>query len=401
VTSAGHNLQDGTSVIINITLGNMAANGIRVVDVIDANSFSVPVDSNNNTGTGGWQSLDIFSLNSTDGEGDGPYTPGTGTWTSNYWNDKYHGVLLRGSGLLVKDVNLFYFPGTAVEIHRGGAGGPTGPRLPFDRANSRVWDCKVNRAYRGFLINAPAFVGRLEGFALRDYGIKFTAPGVQIDGELHFYGVGIGGVDEPAVWFAAGADNCVGGPIYAENAPIAMLVESSGNRLGPIYSRVGFSKNIEIKGERNAIGPVSIDVSANATGITIHDQFNKVLGGSIQIDAASSAVGIHIPSGGESGNGLVIRDIRFFGADPDAGTAITTDAVLNNCTIEAHFHTIGTGIDLNPGGNSKLGTNNYININTTNVNTNEINLPSSWDDDESGDGTRNRIWINGVEQVSN
>jgi hypothetical protein len=395
VTSAGHNLQDGTSVIINITSGNMAANGIRVVDVIDANSFSVPVDSNNNTGTGTWQSLDIFSLDSTDGDGEGPYTPGTGTWTSTYWADKYHGVLLRGSGLLVKDVNLFYFPGTAVEIQRGGAGGPTGPRLPFDRANSRVWDCKVNRAYRGFLINAPAFVGRLEGFALRDYGIKFTAPGVQIDGELHFYGVGIGGADEPAVWFATGADNCVGGPIYAENAPIAMLVESSGNRLGPIHSIVGFSKNLVIKGERNIIGPVNIEVSANATGITLHDQFNKVLGGSIEL-LSTTANGIHIESGGDSGNGLVIRDIRFHGGiSTTQGTAITTNAVLNNCTIEAHFHTIGTGIDLNPGGNSKLGTNNYININTTNVNTATINMPSSWDDDS------NRIWINGVEQQDN
>jgi hypothetical protein len=117
VTSAGHNLQDGTSVIINITSGNMAADGIRVVDVIDANSFSVPVDSNNDTGTGSWQSLDIFSLDGTNGENEGPYTPGTGTWSSTYWGDKYDGMLLRGSGLLVKDVNLFYFPGTALVIH--------------------------------------------------------------------------------------------------------------------------------------------------------------------------------------------------------------------------------------------------------------------------------------------
>jgi hypothetical protein len=204
--------------------------------------------------------------------------------------------------------------------------GPTGPKLPFDRENSRVWGCKVNRAYRGFLINAPAFVGRLEGFALRDYGIKFTAPGVQIDGELHFYGVGIGGTDEPAVWFATGADNCVGGPIYAENAPIAMLVESSGNMLGPIYSLQGFSKNLVIKGERNTIGPVSIDAAANATGITIGDQLNRILGGSIELKA-TTAKGIHIESGGDSGNGLVIRDIRFFG-----GLSITRSLQRRRCS---------------------------------------------------------------------
>jgi hypothetical protein len=267
--------------------------------------------------------------------------------------------------------------------------------LPFDRANSRVWDCKVNRAYSGFLINAPAFVGRLEGFALRDYGIKFTAPGVQIDGELHFYGVGIGGVDEPAVWFATGADNCVGGPIYAESSPVTMLVESSGNVLGPIHSHSGFSKNIIIKGERNTLGPVDIEVEANATGVTFHDRFNKLIGGSIEIDEDSSAVGVHIASGTDSGKGLVIRDIRFFGASQFAGTAITTDAVLSDCTIEVHFQRVATGIDLDPGGQSKLGTGNTIRVTVADDVSEAINLPSTWDD------TENQIWINGIQQEDN
>jgi hypothetical protein len=49
------------------------------------------------------------------------------------------------------------------------------------------------------MVDTDAAVGKLEGFDLRDYCIKFTMPGAQIDGSLHFYGVGLDGVDQPAV----------------------------------------------------------------------------------------------------------------------------------------------------------------------------------------------------------
>jgi hypothetical protein len=376
-TTAAHTLANGNQVEISGILGNTNANGTHTITVTGTTTFTLNSSSPNGN----------YDANS------------KGIWKStSRWPDKYHGLLLKGSGLLVKNVNLFYFPGTALHITDGGAGGPTGPKLPFDREVSRIWDCKVDRAYRGFLIDTNAVVGRLEGFRLRDYGVKFTAPGAQIDGSLHFYGVGGGGVDQPAVWFASGADGCVGGPIYAETSPVTLLIESSGNVLGPIYSHTGFSKNIVIKGEQNTLGPLTVDVPASTVGVTIHDQFNKLIGGSIELKS-TSAVGVHIESGGDSGNGLVIRDIRFLGQSATQGTAVTTDAVLNNCTIEAHLQNVGTGIDLNPGGQSKLGNNNTIRITTFQVTT-PINLPSSWDDDDAG-GSRNRIWIDGVEQTSN
>jgi hypothetical protein len=239
------------------------------------------------------------------------------------------------------------------------------------------------------LIDTDAAVGRLEGFKLRDYGIKFTKPGARIDGALHFYGVGGGGVDQPAVWFASGADGCSGGPIYAETSPVTLLIESSGNVLGPIYSHTGFTKNVVIKGQRNTLAPVSINVSANATGVTMQGPYHKLLGGSLEL-LATSAVGVHVESGTDSGNGLVIRNIRFHGGiSQTLGTAFTTNAMLNNCIIEAHFQTIGTGIDLYPNNVDMLGDNNTIQITTFEV-TNPIKLPPTI-------GASNRIYVNGVE----
>jgi hypothetical protein len=369
-THAEHTLQTGNQVEIVGILGNMNANGTRTITV--KGPFS-------------------FDLNGSSPSGN--YDPASkGVWkSSSRWPDKYHGLLLKGSGLLVKNVNLFYFPGTPLTITDGGAGGPTGPKLPFDREISRVWDCKVNRAYRGFLIDTDAAVGRLEGFKLRDYGIKFTKPGARIDGSIHFYGVGGGGVDQPAVWFATGADGCSGGPIYAENAPVAILIESSGNALGPIYSHTGFTKNVRIKGERNTLGPIDINVLANATGITIQGPYHKLVGGSFEL-WATSALGVQIESGSGSGNGLVIRDMRFYGRQsPATGTAFTTAAVLNNCTIKAHFQNVGTGMNLYPNGVPMIGANNMIDITVDPFTvTTDIILPPTWDD------VTNRIIVNGV-----
>jgi hypothetical protein len=120
------------------------------------------------------QNVNSFTLNNQSGSG--TYSGG-GVWTSNSrWQDKYHGLLMRSSGLLVENVNFFYIPGTALEIRKGGAGGHTGPKLTFDAEKAFIWDCKVNRAYRGFLIaDVDAVIGRLEGSDLRDYGLRIPA----------------------------------------------------------------------------------------------------------------------------------------------------------------------------------------------------------------------------------
>jgi hypothetical protein len=232
-------------------------------------------------------------------------------------------------------------------------------------------------------------VGRLEGTDLRDYGIKFVNGAAQIDGALSFRRIGKGGVDQPAVWFPASAGACWGGPIYVDDAPVGVLIESAANELGPIFAKVCKLNNIDIRAERNTLGPLELEVAADAAGVSIYTQFNKLLGGTIKM-MAPSAVGVSVKFGGNSGNGIIIRDVTFIGQSSSQGTAITTADVLINCTIEAHFINVGTGIDLTPGGGNMLGTKNTIRITTENV-TYPIKLPSSID-------PSNNIWINGVKQ---
>jgi hypothetical protein len=168
-----------------------------------------------------------------------------------------------------------------------------------------------------------------------------------------------------------------------------MLIESSGNTLGPIYSKQCQQANIKITQERNVLQPVDIEVAAGATGVSIYGQFNKLLGGSVTL-ASPTAIGIGVVAGGNSGNGLVIRDIRFLGASPTSGTAFTTADVLNNTTFKAHFQNVGTGMQLYPQNVSKIGMANDIDITTSAVTT-PISLPPTWH-------RSNRIRINGVLQ---
>jgi hypothetical protein len=230
-----------------------------------------------------------------------------------------------------------------------------------------------------------AVVGRLQGYALRDYGVRFSAGATQIDGAIHFWGVAPG----PCVWFPDGAGACWGGPFYVENSPIGMLIENSGNQLGPIYSKQCRQANIKIANQRHVLGPIDLEVAAGAIGVSIYGQFNKLLGGSISL-ASPTAVAISIAVGGNSGNGLVIRDVRILGASATEGTGFMTADVLNNATIKAHFQNVGTGMELYPLSVSKIGLANEIDITTTNVTT-SINMPPTWH-------PSNRIRINGVLQ---
>jgi hypothetical protein len=299
--------------------------------------------------------------------------------------DLYGGAFLQASGAHIENVTLFYIPGTAFWIARTGAVN-TGAFGPWDVEKTIIRNCDAHRAYRGFDIQVvDAVVGKLQGYALRDYGVKFTAGATQIDGAIHFWGVSPG----PCVWFPDGAGGCWGGPFYVENAPVGMLIENSGNQLGPIYSKQCREVNIKIANQRNVLGPIDIDVANGTMGVSVHGQFNKLLGGSILLESPT-AVGVSIAAGNNSGNGLVIRDLRFLGVSPSAGTAFTTAEVLNNATVKAHFQSIGTGMEMYPSRVSKIGVANDIDITTTNVTT-PINLPPNWH-------PSNRIRINGVLQ---
>jgi hypothetical protein len=402
VTAPGHNLTDQTSVLISNVTGNEIANGIHVITYIDANSFSIPVDGMGTGSMGGnWDSLDIFSINVN--YTTGSYTPGTGSWKSTYWGDKYHGLLMRSSGLLVQNVNFFYFPGTALVVKKGGAGGQTGPKLMFDREKARIWDCKVNRAYSGFWIDdIDSVVGRLEGSDLRDYGIKFGRTieegggggSTQIDGALHFYGVGQGGTDEPAVWFPDGAGGCWGGPIYAENAPVGVLVESSNNQLGPIHSHSCSLANLRIKNaDYNRFS--HFDIRANVLGALLENaQYTSLVNGTFAVE--TNATGIRLASG-NAGVRLFVDGVVFNAFGKSNTVAIDADVTLNDTTIIATFlggdetGTGNVGIDLVDGMTSRIGFNNYIRITTRNWDESDtdIDLPAMWD-------SSNTIIVNGT-----
>jgi hypothetical protein len=299
--------------------------------------------------------------------------------------DLYGGVFIQATGAHVENVTAFYIPGTAFLIARSG-GTNTGPFGPWDSEKSIVRKCQAHRAYRGFDIQVvDAIVGQLQGYALRDYGVKFSAGAAQIDGAIHFWGVSPG----PCVWFGAKAGACWGGPFYVEHAPLGMLIESSGNQLGPIYSKSCPEANIKLVGQRNVLGPIELDVANGATGVVVQGQFNKLLGGSITLHG-TSAVGVRVTEAVNNGNGLVIRDVQFVGRSAAEGVAITTAHPLNNATIKAHIQNVGTGIELYPKDVSMLGVANDIDITTWSVTT-PIRLPPTWH-------PSNRIRINGMLQ---
>jgi hypothetical protein len=303
-----------------------------------------------------------------------------GKWNpADRFPDLYGGIFLQSSGAIVQGVTAFYIPGTAFSFSRTGAVN-AGAFGPWDVEKTIIRDCSVQRAYRGFNIQViDASVSGLQGYAVRDYGVKFSAGSTHIDGSVHFWGVNPG----PAVWFPETAGACWGGPFYVENSPIGMLIESSGHMLHTIYSKHCWDTNIKITRERNTLGPIDLEVANGATGISVFCQFNKLLGGTITLGDGRS-VGIAVQAGGNSGNGLVVRDMWIRGHG--AGTGFRTADTLHNTTIKAHFQSLKVGMDLVA---NRIGNANDIEITTSHVEV-PILMPPNWNRDI------NRIVVNGV-----
>jgi hypothetical protein len=321
----------------------------------------------------------------------------TGIWESETsWPDREHGTFVKSSGVTVEGVTFYYIPGTCLSVATGiGPGNRNGSIRPFDSEKARIWNCQFMRAYRGVEISmVDALVGRLSGFGLRDYGVKFTAGNAQIDGGLHFYGVGQGSVDNPAVWFASSGGGSWGGPIYAENSPVGILVESSNNQLGPIHSHSCSVANLRIKdADHNRFS--HFDIRANVLGALLENaQFTSLVNGTFVVE--TNATGIRLSSG-NAGVRLFVDGVVFNAFDKSNTVGIDADVTLNDSTIIATF--IGgddggsgnIGIDLEDGTTPRIGTNNYIRINTRNWATGDtdIDLPDSWD-------SSNTIIVNGM-----
>jgi hypothetical protein len=395
ITSSNHGLSTNDVVTIQGVLGNTNANGVHQIMVSNEN---------------------VFTLNDTEGEGN--YSGG-GVWTTqSRWQDKYHGLLMRSSGLLVENVNFFYIPGRALEIKKGGTGQHTGPKLTFDSEKAQIWDCKVNRAYQGFLISdIDAIVGRLEGTDLRDYGIKVVAGAgsMQIDGALRFERVGVGGVDQPGVWFDNGAGPCWGGPIYTKSCQVGMFLYSSENKLSHYYSEDCPKGNLVIWGSNNLIAGGEISVADGTTelngapGVFITGQYTTLRDMTIRLpeDKGGADVGetaIHIPAGSNGGYHLTLDNIMIIGNDTNGkGVGVETKSTLNNTTIIAYVKYLGggVGIDLLDGTTDRVGNGNTIWITYDTASGDmtaqeALQLHSNWDPANSPAGDTNDVRINGV-----
>jgi hypothetical protein len=386
VTSVGHTLQTGEIVEISGVLGGFSP------------SFTITRTGDN-----------TFTLIGATGNG-GAHTANTGVWRSQNsftWPDKENGALLKSSGLTVKGVNFFYIPGTCLVVGTGyRPENRAGSFRPFDSEKVRVWDCQFHRAYRGVEIAVvDALVGRLNGFGLRDYGIKFTYGAAQIDGALHFYGVGIGGVDQPAVWFAPTAGGCWGGPIYAENSPVGMRVESSGNKLTGFYSKECFLRNLWITGERNSIENFEIDFVPD--GITEVNRGEAVLIGASRNTLSNGTIGggAPVPAGeiairvkdGNAGQQLVIRDVTVQGTDNSTAPLISVEDTLENSVIDARCIDGGIFVDFYSNNTDWIGQGNFIRISTESITGTAAEFHPNWTTDPTDEDTQtNDIRVNGV-----
>jgi hypothetical protein len=320
------------------------------------------------------------------------------------WPDLYGGVFMHGTGIRCENVTAFYIPGTAFHFVRTGASN-AGAYAPWDVEKNTVWDCAAIRAYAGFDLQViDMHVGKLQGYALRDYGVKFTAGSAQIDGAIHFWGVSPG----PAVWFPSTGGGCQGGPIYAENSPTGILIDSQNNDLSHIYSKECTGKNIHLAelSSNTRLSHLWLDVMSGAIGVIDEGNFNRLLNGKVRL-FGSSSIGVQILPVGEPGfehhRGTVIRDLFFEGVASGQGVGIDADmegsgqnVTISDCIIVGHFKNLAVGIDLYDDTNSRLrlGERNYIYATTDGGVTNLVDVGPNWG--TTPQTTTNQVWVNGV-----
>jgi hypothetical protein len=249
-------------------------------------------------------------------------------------------------------VNFHYIPGTCLVVASGnGPGNRNGQILPFDTEKARIWNLQFARGYRGAEIAmVDALVGRLNGFGLRDYGVKFVAGSAQIDGALHFYGIGEGTADGTAVWFAASAGHSWGGPIYAETSPIGMRLGSAGNKLTGFFSHTCYVRNLSIENERNSVENFEIDVWDGITelnggeAVFINGQSTTLANGTFGVNhpvpAGETAIRLR------NGTRQHLDNLSFVGTNESSAPLIRVQQPLNDSLIVARTFGGGTFLEL-------------------------------------------------------
>jgi hypothetical protein len=288
--------------------------------------------------------------------------------------DRFGLLRVHATGAIVRDLTLFYAPGTAAYFTRAGAP-RRGPALPFDRIELSISGLNVNRCYRG--INNSAIDSSLtdctvSGF--RDYGIRLA--GACLYSKLHVYGASS---QDDAIGILIDGDVNIGATVYSENCKTGVKITGSYNSLVGLYVHTCKTQAVFIPGALNEVS--SFRIQDCPLGFVVGNQHNKITAGTIAVPPRGTGFKL------TSGLMQVIRDVTI-GMDDAASTGIDVDAELYQSTIVAHFSGGGVGLDLNDNGKSRLGTGNTINITATRTAT-PIDLPPNWDDQN------NQVWLNG------
>jgi hypothetical protein len=288
--------------------------------------------------------------------------------------DRFGLLWVEATGATVRDVNLYYAPGTAAYFGRPGAP-RKGPTLPFDRIELSIAGLNVKRCYRG--INNSAIDSSLTDCSVsgfRDYGVRMA--GACLYSKLHVYG---GSGKDDAIGVLIDGDANIGTTVYSEHCKTGLKITGKYNSLVGLYVHSCEQQAVAIPGAINEIS--SFRIQNCPLGFVLGDQHNKIGAGSISVTPGGTGIKL------ASGMTQVVRDVNIDLPDANS-TGIDVEAELYQSTIVAHFTGGGVGLDLNDNGTSRLGTGNTIILTATRTEK-PIDLPPNWDDQN------NQIILNG------
>lgn len=246
--------------------------------------------------------------------------------------ERFHGVLMNGSGGLVENLHAHNIPGTAGEFYR-----PNNERdgqiTVNDRTEFSLRRLYASRVFRGFDI------GCVDGVAhditvqdFRDYGIRI---GHSIDySALHAHG-GIG----PAILLAGNRGR--GRGIVGENAGYGLKVDGNGHVVFGVRAFTNKTAGVLISGKRNQLYGLDIDADT-CTGIHVTNQFNT-LSGFVEAKGKTAQTCVVL----DNGTGQRI-DLALSMKDGCKGL-VATVPVKDNTRIELAIDGGQLGADFSPG----------------------------------------------------
>lgn len=317
---------------------------------------------------------------------DNPYTYNTDLAT---YPDLYVGADLIGQGGMVRNVNLFYIPGTAMFVNRAG-NGRLGAILPNDKTEWTVENVSIKRVYRGLWMRATdCSCHCISVESARDWGVRLS--NACLADKIHTFGVGYAaeadGTGGAGIWLADDG-GCICSDFYAETGPVGLLISTNNNKLNGFKSLGCTTASIKIAGTNNIVSGISNCATSGGTciGCDITNQYNTVTDGTFTLTAGATAIK------DENGTGTCLRNLTINAYNLNTCKGVVVTGTLNFARYDVHV-VGGTGIDLSAG---HIGTKNTINV-TTGVSTvTPVSWPSgeTWNTTPSADA--NLVYINGV-----